>query len=68
MKDFCQREGVKPDQVILHSDNDSPMKGATMLAAPFSFRIRFFTIVMVIGLLPVEFRDNKFAFGYTGFF
>ncbi len=32
MKDICQREGVKPEQVILHSDNGSPMKGATMLS------------------------------------
>ncbi len=32
MTDICQREGVLPDQVTLHSDNGSPMKGATMLA------------------------------------
>jgi len=32
MTDICQREGVFPDQVTLHSDNGSPMKGATMLA------------------------------------
>lgn len=32
MTDICQREKVNPDQVILHSDNGSPMKGATMLA------------------------------------
>ncbi len=32
MKDICQKEEVKPGQVILHSDNGSPMKGATMLA------------------------------------
>jgi len=32
MKDICRREGVEKDQVILHSDNGSPMKGATMLA------------------------------------
>ena len=32
MTDICQREGVFPDQVILHSDNGSPMKGATLLA------------------------------------
>ena len=28
----CKAEGVEPDQVILHSDNGGPMKGATMLA------------------------------------
>jgi transposase InsO family protein len=32
MTDICQREGIKPNQVILHSDNGSPMKGATLLA------------------------------------
>jgi transposase InsO family protein len=32
MTDICSAEGVKRDQVILHSDNGGPMKGATMLA------------------------------------
>ena len=32
MTDICLREGVKRDQVTLHSDNGSPMKGATILA------------------------------------
>jgi len=32
MTDICQRESIKRHQVILHSDNGSPMKGATMLA------------------------------------
>ena len=32
MRDICQREGVQRGQVTLHSDNGSPMKGATMLA------------------------------------
>lgn len=32
MIDICDREGVVRDQVVLHSDNGSPMKGATMLA------------------------------------
>jgi transposase InsO family protein len=32
LRDLCHREGVQPDQVILHSDNGGPMKGATMLA------------------------------------
>jgi len=32
LRDLCQREGVPPNQVILHSDNGGPMKGATMLA------------------------------------
>ncbi len=32
VENACHREGVKPGEVILHSDNGSPMKGATMLA------------------------------------
>jgi len=32
MMDICAREGIERDQVTLHSDNGSPMKGATMLA------------------------------------
>lgn len=32
MTDICHREGVKRNQVTLHSDNGSPMRGATMLA------------------------------------
>ncbi|WP_411969648.1 IS3 family transposase [Pseudomonas sp. p1(2021b)] len=29
----CLREGIRPDTLVLHSDNGSAMKGATMLAA-----------------------------------
>ena len=32
MRDICEREHIAPGQVVLHSDNGSPMKGATMLA------------------------------------
>ena len=32
MTDICIREKIKQDQIVLHSDNGSPMKGATMLA------------------------------------
>lgn len=32
MKKLCHLEGVKKDQLVLHSDNGGPMKGATMLA------------------------------------
>jgi len=32
MTNICQRENIQRDQVVLHSDNGSPMKGATMLA------------------------------------
>ena len=30
--DICKREKVRHQQVVLHSDNGNPMKGATMLA------------------------------------
>ena len=32
MRDICVRENIAPQQVVLHSDNGRPMKGATMLA------------------------------------
>ena len=41
MRDICAREGIAPNQVDLHSDNGSPMKGATMLAT-----------LQVLGVMP----------------
>lgn len=32
MRDICRRENIGPNQVVLHSDNGAPMKGATLLA------------------------------------
>ena len=32
MRDICTGEKIQPGQVVLHSDNGSPMKGATVLA------------------------------------
>jgi transposase InsO family protein len=32
VRDICQCEQIQREQLILHSDNGSPMKGATMLA------------------------------------
>ncbi len=32
LEDICRRQGIKPGQVTVHSDNGSPMKGETMLA------------------------------------
>ncbi len=32
LQDIYQCEGLRPQQIVLHSDNGSPMKGATMLA------------------------------------
>ena len=41
VRDICAREGIAPNQVALHSDNGSPMKGATMLAT-----------LQVLGVMP----------------
>lgn len=32
LQDIAEREAIAPDEVTLHSDNDGPMKGASMLA------------------------------------
>jgi transposase InsO family protein len=32
LAEAARREGVSPDQLVLHSDNGGPMKGSTMLA------------------------------------
>ncbi len=32
LQDICQRQSIAPDQLTVHSDNGSPMKGETMLA------------------------------------
>lgn len=32
LKDICQRQGIEPGRLTVHSDNGSPMKGETMLA------------------------------------
>jgi putative transposase len=32
MQDICIREGIKPGQIVLHSDNGSPMRGSVFIA------------------------------------
>jgi transposase InsO family protein len=32
LHDLCRREDIQPGQLVLHSDNGSPMKGSTMLS------------------------------------
>ena len=32
LRDVCAREKIEPGQIVLHSDNGNPMKGASMLA------------------------------------
>lgn len=34
MRDICLRENIAPHQVVLHSDNGSPMKGAAIAKPP----------------------------------
>ena len=31
LRDICQRQGIKPEQLTVHSANGGPMKGQTML-------------------------------------
>ena len=31
LRDICQRQGVKPEQLTVHSDHGAPMRGQTML-------------------------------------
>lgn len=39
LKDICFREQIGPHQLVLHSDNGSPMKGASMLATLHSLNV-----------------------------
>lgn len=32
LQDICERQGIAPGQLVVHSDNGAPMKGETMLA------------------------------------
>jgi putative transposase len=55
MRDIGVRENIAPNQVVLHSDNGSPMKGATMLAT-----------LQTLGVMPSFSRpavsnDNPFS-------
>ena len=55
MQDICTREHIAPNKVVLHSDNGSPMKGASMLDTP-----------KILGVMPTLSRptvinDNPFS-------
>jgi len=55
MADICERENIARNQVVLHSDNGSPMKGATMLST-----------LQALGVMPSFSRpavsnDNPFS-------
>ena len=47
MTDICRREHIQRHQVTLHSDNGSPMKGATMLST-----------LQVLGVMPSYSRPS----------
>lgn len=55
MRDICKRENIAPDQVKLHSDNGSPMKGAAMLATLQSLG------VMASFSRPAVSNDNPYS-------
>lgn len=55
IRDICDRENIARNQVVLHSDNGAPMKGATMLAT-----------LQALGVMPSFSRpavsnDNPFS-------
>jgi len=72
LADVCSREGVEPAQVTLHSDNGSPMKGATMLAMmQYLGVIPSFSRPAVSNDNPYSealFRTVKYAPPYPGYF
>lgn len=55
MKDLCRREQITPGQLVLHSDNGSSMKGATMLATLQAFG------VMASLSRPAVSNDNPYS-------
>jgi transposase InsO family protein len=72
IKDISAREGILPDQLILHSDNGAPMKGVSMLS-----------MMQMLGIVPSLsrpgvsddnpyseslFRTVKYAPVYPGYF
>lgn len=72
LKDICQREGIGENQIVLHSDNGSVMKGSSMLS-----------MMQALGIIPsfsrpsvsndnayseAWFRTAKYAPSYPGRF
>jgi len=72
LKDICYRERIEPNQIVLHSDNGSPMKGISMIS-----------MMQLLGIVPsfsrpsvsddnpfIEsfFRTTKYAPQYPGYF
>ena len=55
LKDLCRRENIAAGQIVLHSDNGSPMKGSTMLATMITLG------VMASLSRPSVSNDNPFS-------
>ena len=61
MTDICQREGIKPNQVTLHSDNGSPMKGATMASDTATARRSFLRLADRQSAMIIPIQNLFFA-------
>lgn len=72
LRDICQREGIAPHQIALHSDNGSVMKGTNMLAMMQKLKIiPSFSRPSVSDDNPYSeawFRTAKYAPRYPGRF
>ena len=55
LRDLCQREKIALGQIVLHSDNGSPMKGSTMLATMITLG------VMASLSRPAVSNDNPYS-------
>jgi putative transposase len=55
LKDLCRREQIAFGQIVLHSDNGSPMKGSTMLATMITLG------VMASLSRPAVSNDNPYS-------
>ena len=55
LKDLCRREKIAIGQIVLHSDNGSPMKGSTMLATMITLG------VMASLSRPAVSNDNPYS-------
>ena len=55
LKDLCRREKIALGQIVLHSDNGSPMKGSTMLATMITLG------VMASLSRPAVSNDNPYS-------
>lgn len=57
---ICERQGITPNQLTVHSDNGSPMKGETMLATMQRLGVAASRIRPAVG------NDNPFSEACSG--